>query len=184
MSLLTEGGLLVIALVGFWLVGPPISTIVAINFVDFLWGILAGLGLLAIVLLAIDTRLGEGSRMRQDIDRLIPVFENVRFIDLVLIAALAGAGEEAVFRGVLFFHLDLWWGTVVAVLITSTLFGLVHPLSISYFTFTMIIGVIMASLFLVTDNLLVPMVAHGIYDLAALIYVKYFRKQWMGVAYE
>ena len=172
--------MLLVALSAGWLLTPSIATLGTVTLLDFGWGCLAGLGLLAIVLWGIDSRFGSRLQLRRDVDQLIHVFENAKPVDLVVISILAGAGEEALFRGLLLFHLSAWWGLLPGVIVTSLLFGFAHCISVSYVVFTTVIGIIMCGLFLAFDNLFVPMVAHTVYDLGALIYVKYFRKRLLG----
>ncbi|RLS38126.1 MAG: CPBP family intramembrane metalloprotease [Planctomycetota bacterium] len=91
-----------------------------------------------------------------------------RWYDLVVLAALAGVGEELLFRGVIYSGLSRinpW----LAVIASNVAFGLLHALSRNYFLTTTAIGFAMHYLANATGerNLLAPIVAHGIYDFIA-----------------
>ena len=55
-----------------------------------------------------------------------------------------------------------------AVAISATLFGLAHFLSATYAVIAALVGAYLGWLHLVSGNLLVPIVAHAVYDLVAL----------------
>ena len=91
-----------------------------------------------------------------------------RWYDLVVLAALAGVGEELLFRGVIYgglSRIDPWF----ALITSNVAFGMLHALSRNYFLMTTAIGFAMHFLANATGqrNLLAPMVAHGVYDFLA-----------------
>ena len=102
-------------------------------------------------------------------ERVRPLFLGCTLPELVLVAALAGLGEEALFRGVLQAtladHVPGW----MALIATGALFGLAHFLTRDYAIVAGVVGVYLGSAFLLSGNLLVPMLAHGLYDLVALV---------------
>ena len=82
---------------------------------------------------------------------------------MLLLAGAAGVGEEALFRGVLQPALGpygLW--------ISSLLFGVLHALTYTYFLLAALLGLYLGWLFERTDNLLVPVIVHALYDAVAL----------------
>ncbi len=87
---------------------------------------------------------------------------------VLLIAAAAGFGEELLFRGLLQPLLTLQFGVAPALIATSVVFGLLHFLSKAYVVFAFVFSLYLGAVYLVTGNILVPMLAHGIYDAAAL----------------
>ena len=91
------------------------------------------------------------------------------------IALLAGVSEELLFRGAIQGGLESSLGTTFAWILASLLFGLAHPLSSTYFLLTTLMGAYLGGLYLVTGNLLVPMVAHAAYDYFALY--AFFRRR-------
>jgi len=89
-----------------------------------------------------------------------------------LICITAGVCEEVVYRGfllhylhVLPFHLSLTWALVVA----SVIFGIGHLYQGALGAVqTALIGLVLGAMFLLSGNLLLPMVVHGLLDLRAL----------------
>jgi membrane protease YdiL (CAAX protease family) len=58
---------------------------------------------------------------------------------------------------------------VIGLVITSLLFGLAHALSKLYFLFAVAVGAFLG--WLAFRDLVAPMVAHGLYDFLALVYL-------------
>lgn len=86
------------------------------------------------------------------------------FISTVVIASIS---EELIFRGVLLSRLRIYVPTVFAIVISSLLFGALHSFGsiISAFVF----AVCMAILYLKTENICVPILAHFLNNLFAEI---------------
>jgi uncharacterized protein len=103
---------------------------------------------------------------------LVPLFRPARVWQLFLISALAGIGEEFLFRGVLQAGVEQFSGAPwLALAVASLLFGLAHPITTTYAVLAAAIGVYLGWLWLATGNLLVPIVTHGAYDFVALLYL-------------
>lgn len=100
--------------------------------------------------------------------RLAPWLAGASGGELLLLAACAGVGEEALFRGViqaaLLDRLPAW----VALALTALLFGAAHALSAAYAVLATLMGLYFGGLQLAGDNLLVPILTHALYDLVAL----------------
>jgi membrane protease YdiL (CAAX protease family) len=98
-----------------------------------------------------------------------PLFAGCSLPELVLVSALAGVGEEAFFRGVLQStladHVPAW----MALIATAAAFGLAHFLTREYAVVAGIVGLYLGATLLLSGNLLVPILAHGLYDLVALV---------------
>ena len=82
------------------------------------------------------------------------------FLSVILVSPLA---EELVFRGVFLNKLKLIVPTVFAILISSLLFASLHSFGSIFSAF--IFGICMALLYLKTENILVPILAHFINNL-------------------
>jgi hypothetical protein len=67
--------------------------------------------------------------------------------------------------------LEPWVATTAAILIAGVVFGLVHWITRAYALYATLMGVYLGVLFVWFDNLLVPMIVHGVYDFVALIWV-------------
>mmetsp|Transcript_7893 Transcript_7893/g.16384 ORF Transcript_7893/g.16384 Transcript_7893/m.16384 type:complete len:106 (+) Transcript_7893:1-318(+) len=75
------------------------------------------------------------------------------------------------FRGVMQFELGGWLGSdVVAVGLTSLVFGALHAVTPLYAGLAALASVYFGWLYLATGNLMVPIVTHAFYDWAALLY--------------
>ncbi len=83
---------------------------------------------------------------------------------LSLIGLSAGFGEEILFRGVLQPWALEHMSPSAGIALTSLLFGLLHPASIAYVVVATIISAYLGWVSYLTGNLLVPILAHGIYD--------------------
>ena len=113
---------------------------------------------------------------RKAIDaRVTPLFANCTLLDMVLISVLAGLGEEVLFRGFMQTTLAGVIGLWAAVVLTGIVFGLAHFITITYAVYATVIGVYLGLLLITFDNLLVPVLAHGVYDFLALGYLVYLR---------
>ncbi|WP_347246567.1 CPBP family intramembrane glutamic endopeptidase [Thermogutta sp.] len=117
--------------------------------------------------------------------RIAPLFRSATIAEIALISSVAGIGEEAFFRGIVQRGLAHMLGrasemaptdlaTILGVLAAALLFGLAHPLSRTYVILTAILGVYLGFLFATTGNLLVPMVAHALYDFVTVLYLTHF----------
>jgi membrane protease YdiL (CAAX protease family) len=87
---------------------------------------------------------------------------------VVVLSLLAGVGEEALFRGLIQAGLDRHLPTWAAIATAALLFGMGHWLTRSYALLAALIGGYLGLLFVIADNLLVPIVAHAAYDMVAL----------------
>jgi len=93
---------------------------------------------------------------------------------LALIAALAGIGEELFFRGMIQMGLVALGTTEwLAILLASLLFGLAHAITPMYFFLAFVISLYLGFLFVHTDNLLVPIAVHALYDFFVFLYIRF-----------
>lgn len=164
-----EGALVLVALaLGAWTGVAPFATLTW-SWRGLAWGVLATAPLLLGLRWTLRTRWPPLARLVGLVEeRLAPLFAGRGAGELVLIAALAGVGEEALFRGTiqtaLSGHLPVW----AAVAAAAAMFGLAHCLTPTYAVLTALVGAYLGSLFALTGNLLVPILAHALYDLVAL----------------
>jgi membrane protease YdiL (CAAX protease family) len=59
----------------------------------------------------------------------------------------------------------------MAVIFIAIIFGALHALNAAYAILAAIMGAYFGWLYLATGNLAVPIIAHGVYDFVALVYV-------------
>jgi hypothetical protein len=106
---------------------------------------------------------------------VVPLFRPCSLGEMAVIAVLAGFGEEMLFRGVIQNALGGWLGGTTGLWaacgLASLLFGFAHAVSAAYAVLATLIGLYLGTLWIVTANLLVPVVAHGVYDFVALVYL-------------
>jgi membrane protease YdiL (CAAX protease family) len=191
-ALAFEGGLGVVALALGFLIGPsPLESLFREPFGFGAWLQSAGVGLLAAVpmlvgLLLLDRFAWGPLRELQALveTHLTPLFAPLSVVHLLVISLAAGIGEELLFRGWLQEGLARWigppLGAVVGLLLASLVFGACHWLTTTYAVLAALVGIYLGGLYLVTDDLLVPMVTHAAYDFVALIYLA----KWKSTARE
>jgi membrane protease YdiL (CAAX protease family) len=85
----------------------------------------------------------------------------------------AGIGEEMLFRGVLQYELAERWGPIVGVGIASVIFGALHAVTPLYAGLAGVASVYFGALYLSFDNLAIPICAHAVYDVCALLYAHF-----------
>jgi membrane protease YdiL (CAAX protease family) len=175
-AVLLEGGLAVLA----WGLGCVVEQFVWEDFHwDFRWdlwdgalGVVASLPLLLVFLLCVRWPLGPLARIKQFADDVIrPLFAGCTPLDLALISVLAGIGEEMLFRGVIQGVLSRWLGPWPGIALASTLFGLLHLVTPTYAVMAALMGMYLGWVCIASDNLLVVIVAHALYDFLALLYL-------------
>ena len=101
-------------------------------------------------------------------DTLRPLFATVGLRDVVVIGIAAGVGEELAFRGALQAEAGLATASVV--------FGILHVGgrdTVVFGAWVMVIGAGLGWLAEATGGLLAPIVAHGVYDAAAIAYCRW-----------
>jgi membrane protease YdiL (CAAX protease family) len=181
MALVVEGGMGLVAVTLGWALGYPPGDAVQWDLAGWAWGAAAALPLLAVMGLCVLLPWPPFRELLRVMDEaVVPLFRPCHLADLFLISALAGLGEEMLFRGViqraiaggLEEPLSEW----IALAVAGTLFGLVHSITRTYAVLATLIGFYLGWLWLATGNLLVPIVAHAVYDFLALVYLVRVRR--------
>ena len=187
-----EGGLAVLALGVGWLVGYyPLQTVrlaagaLPGHGVAVLWGLAATLPMLLVPLLIQQYPFGPLGRLQRTVEQLVvPLFARATIFQLALVSLVAGIGEEVLFRGLIQAGLadvkGLLHAKWIALATTSVLFGLVHWITRTYVLLATLIGLYLGLLFMATENLLAPIVAHGLYDFLVLVYLIKWRRPAAG----
>ena len=169
LAVVGEGGLAIAG--GLWLyaAGHPVA-------LGATWGALAaGLAVAALLSLVqwwLQThapRLGPVEAMRE-LGRTVfePLFAPLSLAEIVAISALAGIGEEILFRGAV--QAAFGWP------IAAIAFGACH-LGLSARGWVLgvwaaLAGAVLAALAIATGGLVAPIVAHAGYDLAAFVWIR------------
>ena len=103
--------------------------------------------------------------LRHNVDSLlVPLFGNLSWFEMVLMAVLAGLSEEVFFRGVLQREI----GLVAA----SIAFGLLHTVSVSYVIWAAAVGLYLGFWVHLMQNLWPAIVAHIVIDFVGLCYLR------------
>jgi hypothetical protein len=157
-------------LVGAFLPITPLAT-VNWNVRDAALGLAATLPLLALF----EWMLNSNASWPKEINAFLentarPVLSHWSLGQLALVSLCAGIGEELLFRAVIQGGLTLVAGVPFAVVVASCLFGLCHAVTHGYAVIAALIGIYLGLLWVWSGNLLVPIVAHVVYDFAALVY--------------
>lgn len=163
-ALLFEGSLIGVAAgLGWWFKIDPRG--------QFAWearglvgGLAATLPMLVVFGLANRFPLGPLRKIKQFLhETLGPSLRVCRWYDLALVAAMAGIGEELLFRGVLQPLTGPVWSNV--------LFGLAHCITPEYALLAGLLGGYLAWVLDLSENILAPIIAHGLYDFVAFLVV-------------
>lgn len=175
-----EGGLVAVAFFLGWIAGiSPIETL-RFEWEAVAWGIAATIPVFVLFLASHCFPVGPLLPIKRFlIDLLGPSLAVCRWYDLVLLALLAGFGEELVFRGVLqpWIGVNGFW---VGLVVSNILFGLAHLITPLYALLAMGIGIYLGLIGRITDeeNVLIPIITHALYDyLAILVVVRTFRSE-------
>lgn len=141
-------------------------------FDGLLAGIVATLPMLAIYWWMTVTRWPSLVELRRMVRQMVrELFPRARIPELLTIAVLAGVGEELLFRGVWQTAVAQWTTPAVGLVAGSLVFGGLHAVSRIYFILATLIGMYLGWLLLEFGDLTVPIVAHGLYDFVALLYL-------------
>lgn len=163
LALAVQGGVVLLALLVAWVLAITLKSMVRWDGASALWGLLAVPPMLLVYFISPGLR-------KLAMESLGNSLRQLRWWELVGLAALAGFGEELLFRGVLYEGLARW-DVRAAIVLSNLAFGMLHALSLNYFLVTTGIGLAMHFLAEATGtrNLLAPMIAHGVYDLVAFV---------------
>lgn len=181
-AVLFEGSLVVAAVLSGWLVGldPWVSWSWGIR--GWVWGVIGVLPPLGMLRWVMRSGWGPVREMRERMEPILRgVFAGWRWWELVVLSAVAGLGEEVMFRGVVQAWLEVqlgWWGALV---VASILFGFMHPITRLYVTLAAVMGVWFGLVWLWAGSLWAPVLAHGLYDAIALVVcVRGLRREGWG----
>jgi membrane protease YdiL (CAAX protease family) len=173
LACVVEGGLLLLAFPLGALLGAPPFDGPTPSALGLLAGLFSLVPLLVLFFACLRSQAAPCVRIRQLFERsLMPMFERSTPLDLMLISALAGLGEEALFRGVLQVSAAAAMGDVVGLLLASVLFGLAHAVTAFYVVLASVMGLYLGLLLLWSGDIWVPVVAHAAYDFFALLYLQ------------
>jgi len=185
MAAVFEAGIVVVAVCLGWLLDkdPLVTFPRTLHHAGWgiVWGIAATLPPLGLLWVCLKCPLRSFVELVGVVDRmLVPLFRHCRLMELAAISVLAGLGEEMLFRGIVQRSVADWVGgplaTWIALVAAAVLFGLAHRITTTYAVLAGLIGLYLGGIWMATGNLLVPIVAHSVYDLVALVYLIRIRR--------
>lgn len=168
-----EAGLAPFALLLGWIFGHPPLEQFQWRVADLGFGILASLPMIGAVIALLRWPFGPFQKIRKLCDdEVIPLLAGSDWYELVMIALSAGVGEEMLFRGVIQTSFVSWLARpVLGLVLASLIFGLLHPVSVAYIVVATVLGIYLGWILILNGNLLTVIVAHALYDMAALGYL-------------
>jgi len=192
-AVLFECGLAVVALVLGWLLGPSARQMIPeLNWEQWwpiaqgvIYGLIAAIPILVVVELLRRIPWGPIQELEElTNDGMIKTLLQLTPLELTVVSLCAGIGEELLFRGWLMYwiqgigaamfpNLATPWTLAIALVLSSLVFGIFHPVTKLYIVLATVMGIYFGCLVIFTGNLLVPIVAHAAYDAAQLIVTAY-----------
>lgn len=167
-----EAGLLLLGILFGWLLGADPLSQIRVGWFPLVVGIVATAPLLLGAWWTTETRWRPIAHLRAEVQRtVVPLFAQCSVLDFLIVSLLAGLAEETLFRGVLQTTLVDSVNPFFALLVASIAFGLAHLVTPWYALLAGLIGLYLGLLHLITQNLLVPIVVHALYDFVALVYL-------------
>jgi membrane protease YdiL (CAAX protease family) len=88
----------------------------------------------------------------------------------ILLGTVAGWGEEWLFRGVFQTLLTDKFSSQIGLGVSCIVFGLLHAVTPVYALLAGLASLFFGKMYIVSQNLAVPMVCHAVYDIAALMW--------------
>lgn len=169
-----------------WAIGPDARQAIP-SLIESAWPVVKGIlyGSLAAIPLLIFIEIVrripcEAVRKLESLseDGLFKALSRLTALELILISICAGVGEELLFRGWMLNWMAQAGGeptihhVIAAVIGSSIIFGLVHPMTKLYIVIATIMGIYFAVLLVWTENLLIPIAAHAAYDAVQMLIAK------------
>lgn len=173
-----EGGLGVLALLLLAVFDLPFSLLGNTGHGAWLWGLLAALSTYSVLVVALRLWPWLQTRLARHIEQMHLLFVPLGALEFALLAALAGVGEELLFRVWLQSLFDTWLPASVAIALSALIFAALHGLSVTYFAVTMVMGLALGAVYHTTQSVVLVATWHGVYDFIALI-VLARRPHWL-----
>jgi uncharacterized protein len=142
------------------------------NLIDLLLGIAATGPMLLAFLCLLHSRAAPLRRIRLFLENVLqPAMGTWTTPQIAMLSMLAGVCEEVLFRAVLQGGLSEIHGVGSALILASLIFGICHWITPMYALLAGLVGLYLGGIWVLTGNLLVPIVAHALYDFVALQWV-------------
>lgn len=110
-------------------------------------------------------------------ENVVPWISPLAIWQLILLGVTAGICEELLFRGAIQIVAMRWLPAAGAIGLAAAIFGAAHFATWWYAILATAAGIFLGWLFVATDSLIPPTVAHAVYDVIALIYLARFPRR-------
>jgi membrane protease YdiL (CAAX protease family) len=136
------------------------------------WAVLTTLPVVGVMWTLTKSQWGWVRVLNEPLDRYVrPMFQDIPTGGLLVVAMAAGLGEELLFRGVIQGGISQWAGASVGLVISSIAFGFAHALNRYYVMVTLLMGLYLGMLYQASQNLVLVVLVHGLYDWIVLRYL-------------
>jgi len=155
-----------------WVLGHnPLETF-RWNLAAALWGVVATIPLILLLLAMLRWPIGPLAFLNRFFEtEVTPRLEEASWSEIALISVAVSVGDEMLCRGVLQASLMGWFGVAGGLGLASMLIGIIQPISIPYMVLAGLLGLYLGTVWLISGNLLTVIVAHGVFEFAALSYL-------------
>ena len=166
-----EGGLAILAIVIAWFAGIPLRDMFIFETFPVLIALVAIVPMLVFCRFVYVLPLKTVEFTRRFLQSVYCDFiRHCSVTQLLLVAIMSGIGEELLFRGVIQTSMTNAFGgetrgLAIGIVLTSLLFGVVHPINKLYVFLCFVIGIYLGLLFVwFGNNLVVPVIMHALYN--------------------
>jgi uncharacterized protein len=175
-----EGGLIVLGVFLGWVLRVDLFDSLRPDAKAILAGVLGAIPPFLLLLVTERFKIPALVRIKKLVlEALGPPLAACRWYELILVAALAGVGEELLFRGVIQPLCERWlpmpqpWNLIGALVLPNVVFGLLHLITPTYAVLAGAMGVYFGVMLDMTGtrNLWAPILAHGLYDYWAFLLI-------------
>lgn len=134
----------------------------------FIWGLIIGGALFALVLLTARSRSVIGASFRKEFDQTSKAIGSLSLPAILILSLAAGFSEEILFRGFFQTWLSETLHYSVGMGVSAVLFGLLHFGSVTKLIFTALYGLLFGIVYHITESLVLVATWHATYDFLAL----------------
>ena len=179
LAVVFEGSLVAVALVIGWFFQIDVLGRLQLAVIPALVGLAGAIPPYALLITTERFKIPALERIKRLLlETLGPSLRACRWYEVVVLALVAGIGEEFLFRGALQPLFERWtaptgWGWLAGLILSNVIFGLLHCVTPTYGVLAGLMGVYFGLLLEATGtrNLLPPILAHGLYDYLAFLVV-------------
>ncbi|MGH8499199.1 MAG: lysostaphin resistance A-like protein [Methylococcales bacterium] len=169
-----EGSLIGVAwLIGWFVDVNPFANL-SMDGSALFWGVAGTFPLFLLFLLFYRYPLGPLEPIKNSLLNILgPILSLCGWVELIILATVAGVSEEILFRGLLQPWLEGVAGPSGGMILSNVIFGLLHWITPTYALIAGLIGFYLGFMMDITGSrtLLTPIVIHALYDFLAFIIV-------------